>query len=247
MRVRHRRFSAQVLLWVIPVLLLSSCAAPGYNEREAMLFESRMTVEPKIGTFMPTNSNFTEGTVTGIRIDYEYDYNAHMGIEVSATRDVEIDNDSYLAGDLDPPHPFPPTSPGAFRALGELALSSSDRRSLVFTIDWDVPLSKDGSLPYLRYGLGLGALLTLNSLDPAVVAGYTGPETIDVTNQAMVLIRPSASLRWDLMDNTLALFAEAQVDITEHRLVFDFDLDGDKSPVVDFGGVNLLFGASYSF
>ena len=48
MRVRHRRFSAQVLLWVIPVLLLSSCAAPGYNEREAMLFESRMTVEPSM-------------------------------------------------------------------------------------------------------------------------------------------------------------------------------------------------------
>lgn len=246
MRVRHRRFSARVLLWVIPVLLLGGCAAPGYNEREAMLFESRLTVEPKVGTFMATNSNFSDGAVTGFRIDYEYDYNAHMGIEVSATRDVEIDNDSYIAG-LDPVHTFPPGNPDLFRDLAELALSSSDRRSLVFTIDWDVPLSEDGNLPYFRYGLGLGALLTLNSLDPVVVGAYPGPETIDVTNQAMVLFRPSASLRWDLLDDTLNLFAEAQVDIANHHLVYDFDLDGDRAPRVDFGGVNILVGASYSF
>ena len=247
MRVRHGRFLAQILLWVIPVLLVSGCAAPGYNEREAMLFEDKLTIEPKFGTFMATNSNFTGGTVSGMRIDYEYDYNAHLGIEVSATRDVDIDNDSLVAG---APGSLP-SNQAAFRDLAELALSSSDRRTLVFTIDWDVPLAQDGSLPYLRYGLGLGALLTHNNLDPVVVASYLAnagsTETIAVTNQAMVLFRPSASLRWDLLDETLTLFAEAQVDVASHHLVFDFDSDGDRSPVVDFGGVSLLFGASFSF
>ena len=242
------KFSSQpsrsrLLLLTLSVVLvgLSGCLAPGYNAREAMLFEDKMHTEYKLGSFSPSSGHFSSGTGLGIRMSYEYEYGMHFGFEYGVVSDV--DGAAYNG-------PASLSNPTAIREAGESSLSGADRRSFTLNFDWDVPLSEDPGMPYFRYGFGVGGLysdLSLNQgfLD-AVEAGSPG-SVIEVTDQLMFLFRPSASLRWDLFDGNLGLIAEAQYDIASHPLIMDINTDGDKSEDIDYGGFGAYVGVDYSF
>ncbi len=220
---------------------LSGCLAPGYNAREAMLFEDKMHSEFKFGSFSPSSGHFSSGGGVGIRMSYEYEYGMHFGFEYGVVRDV--DGAAYAG-------PASLSNPDAMRAVGEQALSGADRRSFTLNFDWDVPMSEDAGMPYLRYGFGIGGVysdLSLNQgfLD-AVEAGSPG-DVVEVTDQLMFLFRPTASVRWDLFDGALGLVAEAQYDIASHPLIMDVNTDGDKSEDIDYSGFGAYVGLDYSF
>ena len=237
----YRTPMLQVALLMVLSVGLTGCLAPGYNAREAMLFEDKMHSEFKLGSFSPSSDHFSSGTGLGIRMSYEYEYGMHFGFEYGTVSGVE---GAGYSG------PASLTNPAAIRGVGENALSGADRRSFTLNFDWDVPLSEDSSMPYLRYGFGVGGVFSELSLDPgflaAVEAGSPG-DVIEVTDQLMFLFRPSASLRWDLFDGALGVIAEAQIDIASHDLIMDINTDGDRSKNIDYGGVGAFVGVDYSF
>lgn len=226
---------------LITLVVASGCAVPGYNEREAMLFEDKLHAEFKVGSFSPSNDHFSGGSGVGVRMSYEYEYGMHFGFEVSSIDEVE-----------GAPYSGPASLPNAtaIRGVGDGALAQSDRRAFTINFDWDVPLSKDSSLPYLRYGFGIGGLYSNNTLSQgfldAVEAGSPGTN-VQVTDQLMFLLSPSASLRWELVENSLSFVAEAQYDIASHDLIIDLDADGDTAGSVDYGGLGAFVGVDYSF
>ena len=228
------------VFWMVD-MSLSGCLAPGDNAREAMLFEDKMHSEIKMGSFSPTSSHFTSGTGVALRMGYEYEYGMHFGFEYGVVTDV--DGAAYTG-------PASLTNPFAIRDVAEGALSGADRRSFTINFDWDVPLSENTGMPYLRYGFGVGGLYTDLSLSSgylaAVQVGSPGA-VVEVTDQLMFLFRPAASLRWDMFDGALGFVAEAQYDIASHPLVIDVDSDGDNADTLDYGGLGVYVGLDYSF
>ncbi len=237
-RIRPVHHCLAVVLMTLVVV--SGCAVPGYNERDAMLFEDNLHSEFKAGTFVPSNDHFDGGAGVGLRVSYEYEYGMHFGFEVTSIDDVE--GAPYTGGAL--------AGPAAIRGVGEKALDFSDRRTFTINFDWDVPLSQDGSLPYIRYGVGFGGLYTKNHLSPdflaAVESGSPG-SVVSVTDQLMFLVSPGASLRWNMGSDALTFVAEAQYHVASHDLIIDVDNDGDKAGKVDFGGLGAFVGFDYSF
>ena len=220
---------------------LAGCLAPGYNAREAMLFEDKMHSEFKLGSFAPMSDHFSNGTGIGLRMSYEYEYGMHFGFEYGTVSGVE---GAAYSG------PSSLTNPDAIREVGEGALSGADRRPFTINFDWDVPLSEDPGMPFLRYGFGVGGVFSELSLHPAfeaAVASGSPGSTVEVTDQLMFLFRPAASLRWNLFDGALGIVAEAQLDIAEHALIMDINTDGDKSENLDYGGFGAYVGLDYSF
>lgn len=238
-RIRPATYSLAAVL--ITLVVASGCAVPGYNEREAMLFEDNLHSEFKVASFSPKSNHFSGGSGVGVRMSYEYEYGMHFGFEVTSIEDVE-----------GAPYSGPGSlgNPVAIRAVGEGALSHSDRRAFTINFDWDVPLAKEGNLPYIRYGFGVGGLYSKNHLSQgyldAVEVGSPGA-VVQVTDQLMFLVSPSASLRWDLVANSLSFVAEAQYDIASHDLIIDIDSDGDVAGKVDYGGLGAFVGLDYSF
>ncbi len=239
-RVHTAYFSMAVVF--VALVVSSGCAVPGYNERSAMLFEDELHTEVKFGVFTPNSDHFSEGEGSGIgiKVGYEYEYGMHFGFEIQAMDDVQG---------------APYSGPGVLgnaeemRLVGEGALASSDRRAITLNFDWDVPLAQDGSLPYLRYGVGVGGLYSKNTLSvgflDAVNAG--GGALVNVTNQLMFLVSPRASVRWDTMGDSLTFFVEGSYDIASHDLILHVDGDGDKAGEVDYGGFNGFVGVDFSF
>ena len=164
----------------------------------------------------------------------------HFGFQLTSIKNVE-GADYVHAGPL-------LSNAVTIRGVGERMIGSSDRDTFTINFDWEVPVSKDGNVPYFRYGVGLGLLSVKNKLDGAFlnqVANDSGLE-VRIPSQPMFLLSPSASLRWDLVD-TLSLFVEAQFDIASHDLVVDVGTDGDIAGDVDYGGFMGFVGIDYSF
>ncbi|MGE4633646.1 MAG: hypothetical protein AAEJ47_11470 [Planctomycetota bacterium] len=222
-RIRPVYLSLATVL--ITLVAMSGCAVPGYNEREAMLFEDKLHAELKVGSFSPASDHFSGATGPGIRFSYEYEYGMHFGFQLTSIKNVEGNS---VPGPL----------------FGESMIGSSDRDTFTLNFDWEVPVSKDDNVPYFRYGFGVGLLSVKNKLSNAFVPS-PGQE-VKIPSQPMFLLSPSASLRWDLVD-TLTLFVEAQYDIASHDLVVNINDDGDRYGDVDYGGLMGFVGIDYSF
>ena len=238
-RIRPVYLSLATVL--ITLVAVSGCAVPGYNEREAMLFEDKLHAELKVGSFSPASDHFSGATGPGVRFSYEYEYGMHFGFQLTSTKDVE--GAAYVHAGL------PLSNDALIRGVGERMIGSSDRDTFTINFDWEVPVSKDGNVPYFRYGVGLGLLSVKNKLDStflAQVAADSPGVVVRIPSQPMFLLSPSASLRWDLVD-TLSLFVEAQYDIASHDLVVDVGTDGDIAGDVDYGGFMGFVGIDYSF
>ena len=126
----------------------------------------------------------------------------------------------------------------------------------MLTFDWDFHVWEDPGLPYLRYGLGLGlsyADLSLGQdfIDAVFVGDPTNPNDdgtiVGVNNQIMFMFRPSASLRWELLDGALGVSLEAQYDMASHPLVINVGSDQDNSEDVVYSGFGTYLGIDYSF
>lgn len=254
---RRRRVHPVYLSMAVVILTLvvtSGCAVPGYSERDAMLFEDRIHTEFKAGGFSPDSSHFTGGSGFGVRVNYEYEYGMYFGFEFDTIDDVKgakferttaesLPGDSYFDNAV------------AIRSVGKRAIGKANRRALLLNLDWDVPLSKEGNLPFLRYGVGIGGLMAKTSTSAefldAIVDDNSGPgenvPTVAVSDQFMFLLRPSASMRWAFADGALTLLAEAQYDIVSSEVRIDVDGDGDFAGDVDYGGINGFVGIDYSF
>ena len=235
-RIRPVYLSLATVL--ITLVAMSGCAVPGYNEREAMLFEDKLHAELKAGSFSPGSDHFSGGTGPGIRFSYEYEYGMHFGFQLTSIKDVE--GADYV-------HVGPALSNDAFiRGVGERMIGSSDRDTFTINFDWEVPVSKDGNVPYFRYGFGVGLLSVKNKPSASFLAAVPLGLEVKIPSQPMFLLSPSASLRWDLVD-TLTLFVEAQYDIASHDLVVNINDDGDIAGDVDYGGFMGFVGIDYSF
>ena len=239
-RIRPAYLSLAAVL--ITSVVMSGCAVPGYNERDAMLFEDKLHWEVKSGTFSPTSEHFSGGSGGGVGFSYEYEYGMHWGFAVTSIKDVE--GADYVPGIGAPPL----NSAENIRSVGEEMIGTSDRASFTLHFDWDVPLSQDGTLPYIRYGVGVGLLSVKSKPSTAFLGQVTMAPfpVIRIPSQPMFLVSPSASIRWDFLDS-LSLFAEAQYDIASHDLVVDINADGDKAGSVDYGGLTAFVGIDYSF
>ncbi len=246
-RRRIRPVYVSLATVLIALVAMSGCAAPGYNDREAMLFEDKLHAEFKAGSFSPASDHFSGATGPGIRFSYEYEYGMHFGFQLTSIKNVE---GAPYTGIGDPVL----NTHARIRGVGERMIGSSDRDTFTLHFDWDVPLSKDGNAPYLRYGFGVGLLSVKNkpdrvfliAVDNANFPAEDGKPVVRIPSQPMFLLSPSASVRWDFLDS-LSLFAEAQYDIASHDLVVDIDADGDKAGSVDYGGLTTFVGIDYSF
>ncbi|MDE0961089.1 MAG: hypothetical protein OSB09_09935 [Planctomycetota bacterium] len=248
---RRRRIHTVYLSMAVVLMVLvvtSGCAVPGYNEREAMLFEDRIHTEFKTGGFTPNSDHFSGGSGFGVKVNYEYDYGMHFGFEFDTIDNVEGLAFSRTAGE---------TGVGYFsdfdniRSVGERAIESIDRREFVIGLDWDVPLSKEGNLPLLRYGIGIGGLMSQAQTSEAFLAEVAvdnpGGLRVAVSDQFIFLLRPSASMRWEMWDGALSLLAEAQYDIASSEVRIDIETDGDSAGDLDYGGLNAFVGIDFSF
>ncbi|MGE4603162.1 MAG: hypothetical protein AAEJ65_09680 [Planctomycetota bacterium] len=224
-RRRIRPVYVSLATVLITLVAMSGCAVPGFNEREAMLFEDKLHAEFKKGSFSPDSGHFSEKTGTGIRFSYEYEYGMHFGFQLTSIHDVEGES-----------------VPGA--VIGESMIGSSDRDTFTINFDWEVPVSKAGNVPYFRYGFGVGLLNVKNRPSKAFLDA--SPDLVNIPSQPMFLLSPSASVRWDFLDY-LSLFVEAQLDIASHDLVVDVNGDGDRYGDVDYGGLTTFVGIDYSF
>ena len=240
-RIRPAYLSLAAVL--ITSVVVSGCAVPGYNERDAMLFEEKLHAEFKKGSFSPNSDHFIEKTGTGIRFSYEYEYGMHFGFQLTSIHDVEGANLVFPVLTGGPA--------GNVRSFGEGMIGSSDRDAFTINFDWEVPVSKAGNVPYFRYGFGVGLLSVKNKpsnsfLAQVLIDNPVATPVVRIPSQPMFLVSPSASIRWDFIDS-LSLFAEAQYDIASHDLVVDIDADGDKAGSVDYGGLTAFVGIDYSF
>ena len=224
-RIRPVYLSLATVL--ITLVAMSGCAVPGYNEREAMLFEDKLHAELKAGSFFPASDHFSGATGPGIRFSYEYEYGMHFGFQLTSIKNVEGNS-----------------VPGF--GIGESMIGSADRDTFTLNFDWEVPVSKDGNVPYFRYGFGVGLLSVKNKPSASFLAAVPLGLEVKIPSQPMFLLSPSASLRWDLVD-TLALFVEAQYDIASHDLVVNINDDGNRYGDVDYGGLMGFVGIDYSF
>jgi hypothetical protein len=219
------------------LVVASGCVAPGYSSDKEMLFEDKIHIEPRFGVFIPQEGDFSEGTVIATRLSYQYDYGSYLSIDLSATEDVEQEGTAPNV-----------TSVNNIRDLEHLVLSESDRRSAVFSLDWDYPFSENERVPYLRWGIGLGVLNTLNGTNPTVRSDLIalGAGRVSVKDQVMILVRPTLGLFWAPADD-LSFFVDAQYDYAESKVRVSVDGEDFKTGVIDFGGINVLVGLSYSF
>ena len=91
--MQRRRQTHPVYLAMAVVLLVlvvtSGCAVPGYNERDAMLFEDKIHTEFKTGGFTPNSEHFSGGSGFGLKVNYEYEYGMHFGFEFDTVDNVE--------------------------------------------------------------------------------------------------------------------------------------------------------------
>ena len=229
--------TAILVVCTLLALVASGCVAPGYSREQEMLFEDRILVQPRFGVFLPSEGDYANGTVYAARISYEYDYNSYISLALSGTEDVEQEGT--------PPNL---TSLNQIRDLEHLALDESERRSAVFSLDWDYPFSTNERMPYLRWGIGMGVLNTLNSIHEDVRADIlsTGAGKTYAKDKAMILVRPTLGLYWDPADS-LTLFVDAQYDYAEGKVRISVDGDDRETGVIDFSGVNILVGLSYNF
>ncbi len=253
--MQRRRQTHPVYLAMAVVLLVlvvtSGCAVPGYNEREAMLFEDKIHTEFKFGGFTPNSEHFSGGSGFGLKVNYEYEYGMHFGFEFDTIDNVEgqpfartaSENTVDYFSNLD-----------NIRSVGARAIESQNRREFLVGFDWDVPLSKEGNLPLLRYGIGIGGLMaqahTSDAFLAEVALDNTGPDgvpTVEVSDQFIMLVRPSASMRWEMWDGAISLLAEAQYDIASSEVRIDIDTDGDSAGDLDYGGLNAFVGIDFSF
>ena len=62
----------------------------------------------------------------------------------------------------------------------------------------------------------------------------------------MILVRPSVGLYWEPVED-LSLFVDAQYDYAESKVRLSLTGDDRNTGVVDFSGINILFGLTYSF
>jgi hypothetical protein len=233
---------------ILTLVVTSGCAVPGYSERDAMLFEDKIHTEFKAGGFSPNSSHFTGGSGFGVRVNYEYEYGMHFGFEFDTIDDVEgatfVETAAEIAQGFN--------DPVEIRSVGERAIGKIDRRAFLLNLDWDVPLSKDGNLPFLRYGVGIGGLMANSTTSAEYLAAIAADNvgnvpTVAVSDQFMFLLRPSASLRWAFAGGAFTLLAEAQYDIASSEVRIDIDGDGDSAGDVDYGGLNGFVGIDFSF
>ena len=240
---------------ILTLVVTSGCAVPGYSERDAMLFEDRIHTEFKAGGFSPDSSHFTGGAGFGVRVNYEYEYGMHFGFEFDTIDGVKGAKFERTAAESLPGDKYFDNAV-AIRSVGKRAIGKVNRRALLLNLDWDVPLSKDGNLPFLRYGVGIGGLMAKTSTSAEflheIAVDNAGPipgdiPSVAVSDQFMFLLRPSASMRWAFADGALTLLAEAQYDIVSSEVRIDIDGDGDSAGDVDYGGINGFVGIDYSF
>ena len=251
---RRRRVHPVYLSMVVVILTLvvtSGCAVPGYSERDAMLFEDKIHTEFKAGGFSPNSSHFTGGSGFGVRVNYEYEYGMHFGFEFDTIDDVEGATFVETAAESVVGY-FDANDPVAIRSVGERAIGKLDRRAFLVNLDWDVPLSKDGNLPFIRYGVGIGGLMANSTTSAEYLADIAADNVgnvpaVAVSDQFMFLLRPSASLRWAFAGGAFTLLAEAQYDIASSEVRIDIDGDGDSAGDVDYGGLNGFVGIDFSF
>ncbi len=236
---------------ILTLVVTSGCAVPGYSERDAMLFEDKIHTEFKAGGFSPNSSHFTGGSGFGVRVNYEYEYGMHFGFEFDTIDDVE--GATYVrTGEETGANYFNINNEVGIRSVGERAIGKIDRRAFLVNLDWDVPLSKDGNLPFLRYGVGIGGLMANSTTSAEYLAAIAADNVgnvpaVAVSNQFMFLLRPSASMRWAFADGALTLLAEAQYDIASSEVRIDINGDGDSAGDVDYGGLNGFVGIDFSF
>ncbi|MHC4935036.1 MAG: hypothetical protein ACYTGJ_02345 [Planctomycetota bacterium] len=243
--VRSPRAAAWVVAMALSLFLLSGCVAPGYSEEKEMLFEDTIHIEPRIGTFVPNDGNFDSGAVIATRVAYQYAYGSYISFDYSVTENVTAGSGAADAS-------VSPSLNAYVRDAGSAALSEADRRALVLSFDWDYPLSTDETKPYLRWGLGVGILNTLNGTNPdfeeELLTDFPGEASVPIRakDQAMFLVRPTIGAHWKPSEN-LALFADLQLDIAEHKTRITVNGEDFRTEIIDFGGLNLVFGMSYSF
>jgi hypothetical protein len=236
---------------ILTLVVTSGCAVPGYSERDAMLFEDKIHTEFKAGGFSPNSSHFTGGSGFGVRVNYEYEYGMHFGFEFDTIDDVEGATFVETAAESVVGY-FDANDPVAIRSVGERAIGKLDRRAFLVNLDWDVPLSKDGNLPFIRYGVGIGGLMANSTTSAEYLADIAADNVgnvpaVAVSDQFMFLLRPSASLRWAFAGGAFTLLAEAQYDIASSEVRIDIDGDGDSAGDVDYGGLNGFVGIDFSF
>ncbi|MDE0958594.1 MAG: hypothetical protein OSB12_08155 [Planctomycetota bacterium] len=252
---RRRRTHPVYLAMAVVLLVLvvtSGCAVPGYNERDAMLFEDKIHTEFKTGGFTPNSEHFSGGSGFGLKVNYEYEYGMHFGFEFDTIDNVEGQPFARTASETGVDY-F--ANHDNIRSVGARAIESQNRREFLVGLDWDVPLSKEGNLPFLRYGIGIGGLMAQAHTSDAFLAevaldntGTTsGVPTVAVADQFIMLVRPSASMRWEMWDGAIALLAEAQYDIASSEVRIDIDTDGDSAGDLDYGGLNAFVGIDFSF
>ena len=236
---------------ILTLVVTSGCAVPGYSERDAMLFEDKIHTEFKAGGFSPNSSHFTGGSGFGVRVNYEYEYGMHFGFEFDTIDDVEGATFVETAAESVVGY-FDANDPVAIRSVGERAIGKLDRRAFLVNLDWDVPLSKDGNLPFIRYGVGIGGLMANSTTSAEYLADIAADNVgnvpaVAVSDQFMFLLRPSASMRWAFADGAFTLLAEAQYDIASSEVRIDIDGDGDSAGDLDYGGLNGFVGIDFSF
>ena len=252
---RRRRTHPVYLAMAVVLLVLvvtSGCAVPGYNERDAMLFEDKIHTEFKTGGFTPNSEHFSGGSGFGLKVNYEYEYGMHFGFEFDTIDNVEGQPFARTASETGVDY-F--ANHDNIRSVGARAIESQNRREFLVCLDWDVPLSKEWNLPFLRYGIGIGGLMAQAHTSDAFLAevaldntGTTsGVPTVAVADQFIMLVRPSASMRWEMWDGAIALLAEAQYDIASSEVRIDIDTDGDSAGDLDYGGLNAFVGIDFSF
>ena len=251
--MQRRRRTHPVYLSMAVVLLVlvvtSGCAVPGYNERDAMLFEDKIHTEFKTGGFTPNSEHFSGGSGFGLKVNYEYEYGMHFGFEFDTIDDVEGQPFARTASETGVSY-F--ATHDSIRSVGARAIESQNRREFLVGLDWDVPLSKEGNLPFLRYGIGIGGLMAQAHTSDAFLAAVAEDNTGDgpavaVSDQFIMLVRPSASMRWEMWDGAISLLAEAQYDIASSEVRIDIDTDGDSAGDLDYGGLNAFVGIDFSF
>jgi hypothetical protein len=133
------------------------------------------------------------------------------------------------------------------REQEHLALSEAERRSAVISLDFDYPFSENERMPYIRWGIGMGILYTLNSISEDLRADLVPPAgKAYAKDKAMILVRPSVGLFWDPVED-FSLFVDAQYDYANGQVRISQDGQDSETGVINFSGINVLFGLCYSF
>ncbi|MFQ5655549.1 MAG: hypothetical protein ACE5GW_12570 [Planctomycetota bacterium] len=221
-------------------VLAGGCVSPGYDEREALLHRESISVEPKMGIFRPNESDFDTGIYYGTKLSYEYQRYSYVSVEVSF---VEVDQDVV-------PTATSFTSVNQIRGLKHQLIDDTDRLAGVVSLDWDIPLGETPHRPYLKAGIGVGALYVNNRLnlgaESSIISnGLAGKA--QARDQAMFLVRPNFGIGWSPTGNNLSIFAEASYDHAMHNITIALDSSNYRTDAVNFSGFNFVAGISYKF